>query len=62
VAAHLEDRLFPEQASLSGSNAERLDLKAGAELARLRSGLLGDLDGDIQWSGTVSIRGSRGRT
>lgn len=59
VAAQLEDRLFPEQASLDGSNAQRLDLKAGAELARLRTGLTGEADGMSEWSGTVSIRGRR---
>lgn len=39
VAAILEDRFFPEQSSLNGSNAERLDQRAGAELARLRTAL-----------------------
>src|SRR5690349_12000221 len=60
VASIMEDRLFPEQANLPGSNAERLDRRAGAELVRLRTQL--GTDGattDAGWSGTVSLRGGR---
>lgn len=58
VAAVMEDRLFPEQASGDGSNAQRLDLRAGAELARLRAGLATAAGGTGQeWAGSLSARG-----
>lgn len=57
VASQLEDQLFPEQSSLDGSNAERLDRRAGAELARLRTALSGETDGQVAWSGTVRMGG-----
>lgn len=61
VASILEDRLFPEQSSLDGSNAERLDRRAGAELLRLRAQVDTDaVSGDSAgWSGTLSLRGGR---
>ena len=62
VASILEDRLFPEQARQPGSNAERLDRRAGAELVRLRGQLGQDVtDGAVaaDWTGTLSLRGGR---
>lgn len=58
VASILEDRLFPQQAAMDGSNAERLDRRAGAELARLRGQLGESATGTAgHWAGTVSLRG-----
>lgn len=56
VASILEDRLFPQQAAMDGSNAERLDRRAGAELVRLRA-QLGETDAGTggHWSGSISL-------
>lgn len=60
VASILEDRLFPEQSSVEGSNAQRLDQRAGAELARLRTQLSETAGGAAgAWAGSISMAGPR---